>query len=67
MVKRSQSNSRDLNESPPAYQMCLIYADFKHLNVQESKQFRPIGNHSSIMRANALSIMRANAGQGTFD
>jgi len=47
--------------------MCPIYADFKHLNAQESKQFRRSRNHSSIMRANALSIMRANAGQGTAD
>jgi hypothetical protein len=47
--------------------MCLIQADFKHFRAAETKEFHQPRNDSSIMRAKGLSIMRANAGQGTFD
>jgi hypothetical protein len=47
--------------------MCLIHADFKHFCAAETKEFQQRRNDSSIMRAKVLSIMRADAGQGTFD
>jgi hypothetical protein len=47
--------------------MCLIHADFKHFRGFETKESHERRNDSSIMRAKVLSIMRANAGQGTFD
>jgi hypothetical protein len=47
--------------------MCLIHADFKHFRGLEAKEFQQRRKDSSIMRAKVLSIMRANAGQGTFD
>jgi hypothetical protein len=47
--------------------MCLIGADFKRFHAWDSEEFRGPRNHSSIMPAKVSSIMRANAGQGTFD
>jgi hypothetical protein len=47
--------------------MCLIHADFKHFRGLETKEFQQPRNDSSIMWAKVLSIMRADAGQGTFD
>jgi hypothetical protein len=47
--------------------MCLIHADFKHFREAGTKEFQQRRNDSSIMWAKVLSIMRANAGRGTFD
>jgi hypothetical protein len=47
--------------------MCLIHADFKHFSRAGTKEFQQRRKVSSIMWAKVLSIMRANAGQGTFD
>jgi hypothetical protein len=56
-----------LNANRLIDEMCLIHADFKHFYAPESKEFQQRRNDSSIIRAKVLSIMRANAGQGTFD
>ena len=67
MVKRSRTNSPSLDANQATHEMCPIDADFKHFNALDTKEFQRSGKVSSIMRAKVLSIMRANAGQGTFD
>jgi hypothetical protein len=37
--------------------MCPIGADFKHFPARETRNFRHLGNISSIMHAKVLSIM----------
>ncbi len=61
LVKRSRTKSQSLNSNCCEYQMCLIYADFKHFLAIRRKIVRAAFNDSSIIRANASSIMRIEA------
>ena len=66
VVKSSRTKSQSLNTIADDQEMCLFYAYFKHSGRPGTIKFHGLRNDSSIMQANVLSIMPADAGQVTF-